>query len=62
MKNAEPFFQVNDALTGAGKHLVIDEYQRHYVWVKDRAINLVKTIISAKTNVFIGTFLTYSHG
>jgi hypothetical protein len=30
------------------------------VWVKDRAINLVKTIISAKTNVFIGTFITYS--
>jgi len=60
MKNTISFFKLIQGLTGNGSKLVIDEYQRRYVWDKDRAINLIKTIISAKTNVFIGTFIIYS--
>ena len=60
MKNTTSFFRLIQSFTGNGSKLVIDEYQRKYVWDKDRAINLIKTIISAKTNVFIGTFIIYS--
>lgn len=58
MKNTETFFSTVQKLTATSR-LIIDEYQRNYVWTKDRAINLLKTIISAKSSVFIGSFVVY---
>lgn len=60
MKGTVSFFKLIQGLTGNGSKLVIDEYQRHYVWTKERAINLLKTIISANEKVFIGTFTIFA--
>lgn len=60
MKGTVSFFKLIQGLTGNGSKLVIDEYQRHYVWTKERTINLLKTIISANEKVFIGTFTIFA--
>lgn len=60
MKGTQSFFKLISGLTGNGSKLVIDEYQRHYVWTKERAVNLVKTIIAADDKTFIGTITIYS--